>query len=68
MTSDDYTNCVILYPDGKTKKAQIRTLKLDTVDGAVEKVGKDYAAWVKPEDVQTVLERLREAQTRKMYG
>jgi len=49
-TSDDYTPCVVVFPNGQTSKANVQHVRLDTVQRAIEKLRQDHAAWIAPAD------------------
>ena len=49
-TSDDYKPCVVIFPGGKIRKANVLYTRLDSLETAKRKLAKDNAAWVSPED------------------
>ena len=49
-TSDDYRPCVVMYPDGKIRKANVLHVRLDSLETAKRKLARDNAAWVSYED------------------
>ena len=51
-TSDDYKPCVVVYPGGQIRKANVLHVRMDTLDKAREKLSKDLAAWVSYEDYE----------------
>ncbi len=53
-TSDDYRQCVMLWPNGKKVKASVMYTRLDTVDSARAKLAEGKVAWVAPQDVEQV--------------
>ena len=59
-TSDDYKPCVVVYPGGQIRKANVLHVRMDSLDVAREKLRKDLAVWVSYEDY----ERLQAEMTR----
>ena len=53
-TSDYYVPCVMLWPDGRQRKANVAYVNLDSIDSARAKLAKHLVAWVKPDDVEAV--------------
>ena len=51
-TSDDYTPCVVVYPDGKIRRANVLHVRLDALDAARDKLRRDLAAWVSYADYE----------------
>jgi hypothetical protein len=51
-TSDDYRPCVVLFPHGAARRANILHTRLDTLDQARAKLRRDLAAWVSPQDYE----------------
>lgn len=42
-TSDDYTPCVVVYPDGKIRRANVLHVRLDSFDDGKRKLKDDRA-------------------------
>lgn len=59
MTSDDYRPCVVLNRSGELRRANIRCVRLQDQAQALQKLREDKAAWVRPEDADTVLAAYR---------
>ena len=59
-TSDDYKPCVVVYPGGQIRRANVLHVRMDSLDKAREKLRKDLAVWVSYEDY----ERLQAEMTR----
>lgn len=53
-TSDDYKPCVVMYPDGNIRRANVLHVRMDSLDVAREKLRKDLAAWVSYEDYEAL--------------
>ena len=53
-TSDDYTPCVVVYPDGKIRRANVLHVRLDALDAARDKLRRDLAAWVTYDDYEAL--------------
>ncbi len=51
-TSDDYRPCVVVYPGGAIRKANVLHVRMDTLEAAREKLRKDLAVWVSYEDYE----------------
>ena len=51
-TSDDYKPCVVMYPNGQIRRANVLHVRMDSLDKAREKLSKDMAAWVSYEDYE----------------
>lgn len=51
-TSDDYTPCVVVYPDGKIRKANVLHVRLDSFDDGKRKLLDDRAAWLSYADYE----------------
>lgn len=51
-TSDDYRPCVVFYPRGQARRANVLHTRLDTLAQARAKLGRDLAAWVSPQDAE----------------
>ena len=49
-TSDDYTEAVLLWPDGTRRRCCIKRVRLDTPEEARAKLARGVAAWVRVED------------------
>ncbi len=50
-TSNDYTPCVAVWPSGRTQRANVRAVRLDTVEQARRKLAGGVVAWVRECDV-----------------
>jgi hypothetical protein len=59
-TSDDYKPCVVVYPDGKIRKANVLHIRIDSFEQGRRKLLEDKAAWLSYEDY----ERLQAEMTR----
>ena len=59
-TSDDYKPCVVVYPGGAIRRANVLHVRIDNLDDARRKLKEDKAAWVSYEDY----ERLQAEMTR----
>ncbi len=53
-TSDSYTPCVLLFPNGTQRKGSVLHVRMDSVDSARRKLADNRAAWVAPGDVERV--------------
>lgn len=51
-TSDDYTPCVVVYPDGKIRRANVLHVRLDSFDDGKRKLKDDRAAWLSYADYE----------------
>ena len=51
-TSDDYTPCVVVYPGGNIRKANVLHIRMDSLDDAKRKLKEDKAAWLSYEDYE----------------
>jgi hypothetical protein len=56
-TSDYYVPCVMLWPDGRQRKANVAYVNLDSIASARVKLAANKVAWVKPDDVEKVLRK-----------
>jgi hypothetical protein len=54
-TSDYYVPCVMLWPDGRQRKANVAHIRMDSVESARQKLSKNQVAWVAPGDVEAVI-------------
>lgn len=54
-TSDDYTPCIAVWPSGKTQRANVKCIRLDTVDAARRKLDSGLVAWVRESDVDALM-------------
>lgn len=52
--SDDYAPCVVMYPNGSIRKANVLHVRLDKREAAIEKLRHDMAAWVTYEDYDVI--------------
>ena len=53
-TTDSYTPAVLLWPDGRRQKCNVKIARLDSVAAARERLALDKPAWVRAEDVIAV--------------
>ena len=53
-TSDDYRPCIVVFPDGQTRKSNVLYVRMDSVPQAIKKLRQDHAAWVSPEDCEAL--------------
>jgi hypothetical protein len=53
-TSDDYRPCIVVFPNGQTRKSNVLYVRMDSKERAIEKLRKDMAAWVSPEDYEAL--------------
>ena len=53
-TSDDYTPCIAMWPSGKTQRATVLYVRLDSVEHARKKLGSGLVAWVREGDVESL--------------
>ena len=60
-TSNDYAPCVVMYPDGKQRKAHILHVRLHSKDRALAELAAGHVAWVAPD----VADEIRAAQCEK---
>ena len=51
-TSDDYKPCVVVYPDGKIRRANVLHVRMDTLEDGKRKLLDDRAAWLSYEDYE----------------
>ena len=58
-TSDYYVPCVMLWPDGRQRKANVAYVNLDSVESARQKLANNQVAWVAPDDVEAVTARVQ---------
>ena len=49
-TSDDYTEAVLLLPDGTRRRCCVQRVRLDTPQAARAKLARGVAAWMRRED------------------
>ena len=59
-TSDDYKPCVVVYPGGQIRKANVLHIRIDSFEQGRRKLLEDKAAWLSYEDY----ERLQAEMTR----
>lgn len=64
-TSDDYRPCVVIYPDGKTRKANVLHVRMDSKERALQQLQSNKAAWVSYDDYDEVMERWRDGATNR---
>ena len=48
-TSADYTPCIVVWPDGRRTKGNVKRSELDSVESARDKLRGNRAAWVTEE-------------------
>ena len=51
-TSDDYKPCVVVYPGGQIRKANVLHVRIDSFEDAKRKLREDKAAWVSYDDYE----------------
>jgi hypothetical protein len=51
-TSDDYRPCVVVYPNGGIRKANVLHVRMDSLEDAKRKLKEDKAAWVSYDDYE----------------
>lgn len=51
-TSDDYKPCVVVYPGGTIRKANVLHIRMDTLEEGKRKLKEDKAAWLSYEDYE----------------
>ena len=51
-TSDDYKPCIVVYPDGKIRRANVLHVRMDTLEDGKRKLLDDRAAWLSYEDYE----------------
>ena len=49
-TSDDYKPCVVVYPDGRMRRANVLHIRMDSFEEGKRKLKQDKAAWLSYED------------------
>jgi hypothetical protein len=62
----DFYDVVAINRAGIFRECQARSIKVQTRDQALQKLREDKAAWVRPEDVQPVLDAWRAEHERAM--
>ena len=58
-TSDDYKPCVVVYPDGKIRRANVLHVRMDTLEDGKRKLLDDRAAWLSYEDYERLQAEIR---------
>jgi len=58
-TSDDYKPCVVVYPDGKIRKANVMHIRMDSFEDGKRKLLEDKAAWLSYDDYERLLAEMR---------
>lgn len=58
-TSADYSDCLLVYPNGQTRKTHCLTERLHDKDKALKLLRSDMAAWVTYEDYDAIKAELR---------
>lgn len=61
-TSDDYRPCVVMYPQGGIRKANVLHVRLDSLPSARDKLRRDLAAWVTYPDWEVLREEFPQCQ------
>ena len=51
-TSDDYKPCVVVYPGGQIRRANVLHVRIDSFEDAKRKLREDKAAWVSYDDYE----------------
>lgn len=51
-TSDDYKPCVVVYPGGNIRKANVLHVRMDSLEDGKRKLAEDKAAWLSYEDYE----------------
>lgn len=51
-TSDDYRPCVVVYPNGGIRKANVLHVRMDSFEEGKRKLMEDKAAWLSYEDYE----------------
>ena len=54
-TSGDYMPAVLLMPGQAPRRCNVLAVRLDSVEQARRKLAEGKAAWVRPEDVESVV-------------
>lgn len=54
-TSDSYTPAVLLQPNQPPRRCSVLAVRLDSAEGALEKLRRGKAAWAAPGDAETVM-------------
>lgn len=54
-TSDYYTPCVVVWPNGQVRKGNVTHVNLDSVETARAKLAAGKVAWVRREDVEAAM-------------
>ena len=62
MTTEDFAPCVVIYPNGTIRKANVRHVRMDTAESALEKLRKDTAAWVSYQTYDALQDRIKARQ------
>ena len=57
-TSDDYSPCVVVYPHGHIRKANVLNGHFDTAEEALAKLRNDRAAWVTYADYESIKDKI----------
>jgi len=55
-TSNDYAPCVVIYPDGKIRKAHILHVRLHSKGRALAELAAGHVAWVAPDVADEIRE------------
>ena len=51
-TSDDYKPCVVVYPGGQIRRANVLHVRIDSFEDAKRKLREGKAAWVSYDDYE----------------
>lgn len=63
-TSDDYKPCVVLYPDGRIRKANVLHVRLESnAERAIQTLRNDHAAWLSYDIADEVQQRWRDVKS-----
>ncbi len=58
-TSDDYRPCVVVYPNGGIRKANVLHVRMDSFEEGKRKLMEDKAAWLSYEDYERLQAELQ---------
>lgn len=51
-TSDDYRPCIVVYPGGTIRRANVLHVRMDSLEDGRRKLREDKAAWLSYEDYE----------------
>lgn len=57
-TSDDYCQCLQVYPDGRTRRANALAAKIQDTEAAEHRLRSDFAATIAGDDWPALCERM----------